>query len=68
MTEPIFFDRGRGLTVGEIAIDLRVSPMTVYRLVNTGELPATRVGRSTRVARVDLDTYLASHRITQVQP
>ena len=38
------------LTVGEVAAILRVSKMTVYRLVHTGELEAVRVGRSYRVS------------------
>ena len=37
------------LTVAEVAALMRVSKMTVYRLVNNGELPAVRVGRSFRV-------------------
>lgn len=46
------------LTVAEVADMLRVSTMTVYRLIRTGELPAVRVGRSYRVKSADLDTYL----------
>ena len=38
---------------------LRVSNMTVYRLINAGELPAVRIGRSFRVREEDLDRYLA---------
>ena len=38
-------------TVAEVAARLRVSKMTVYRLVHGGELPAARVGRSFRVPR-----------------
>ncbi len=34
------------LTVAEVASMMRVSKMTVYRLVHSGELPAVRVGRS----------------------
>ncbi len=34
------------LTVAEVATKMRVSKMTVYRLVHNGELPAVRVGRS----------------------
>ena len=34
------------LTVAEVATVMRVSKMTVYRLVHSGELPAVRVGRS----------------------
>ena len=37
------------LTVAEVAAMMRVSKMTVYRLVHAGELPAVRVGRSFRV-------------------
>ncbi len=37
------------LTVAEVATVMRVSKMTVYRLVHNGELPAVRVGRSFRV-------------------
>lgn len=37
------------LTVGEVADVMRVSKMTVYRLIHAGELPAIRVGKSFRV-------------------
>lgn len=37
------------LTVAEVAELMRVSKMTVYRLVHAGELPAVRFGRSYRV-------------------
>ena len=33
------------LTVAEVASIMRVSKMTVYRMVHAGELPAIRVGR-----------------------
>ena len=36
-------------TVAEVADLMRVSKMTVYRLVHSGELPAVRFGRSYRV-------------------
>ena len=39
----------RFLTVAEVAALMRVSKMTVYRLVHAGELPAVRFGRSYRV-------------------
>ena len=41
--------RAQFLTVAEVAALMRVSKMTVYRLVHNGELPAVRVGRSFRV-------------------
>ena len=46
------------LTIAEVATMMRVSKMTVYRLVHSGELPAVRVGRSFRVPESDVDEYL----------
>lgn len=48
------------LTVAEVADVMRVSRMTVYRLVHAGELPAVRVGKSFRVPQQALETYLKS--------
>ena len=46
------------LTIAEVAAKMRVSKMTVYRLVHDGELPAVRVGRSFRVTEDDVNEYL----------
>jgi excisionase family DNA binding protein len=46
------------LTVAEVASLMRVSKMTVYRLVHSGELPAVRVGRSFRVPEEAVRRYL----------
>ena len=43
------------LTVAEVAGRMRVSKMTVYRLVHSGELPAVRFGRSFRVQRAAVE-------------
>jgi excisionase family DNA binding protein len=48
----------RFLTVAEVAEVMRVSKMTVYRLVHSGELPAVRVGRSFRVEERAVHDYL----------
>jgi excisionase family DNA binding protein len=48
----------RFLTVAEVAAAMRVSKMTVYRLVHNGELPAVRVGRSFRVPEQAVHDYL----------
>jgi excisionase family DNA binding protein len=48
------------LTVAEVAAMMRVSKMTVYRLVHSGEMPAVRVGRSFRVREEDANAYLAN--------
>jgi len=49
----------RFVTVAEVADQLRVSNMTVYRLVQSGQLAAVRVGRSYRIREDDVDRYLA---------
>lgn len=46
------------LTVAEVAAIMRVSKMTVYRLVHSGELPSVRVGRSFRVPERAVNEYL----------
>ncbi len=46
------------LTVAEVAGMMRVSKMTVYRLVHAGELSAVRVGRSFRVPERAVQDYL----------
>jgi excisionase family DNA binding protein len=48
----------RFLTVAEVAGVMRVSKMTVYRMVHAGELPAIRVGRSFRVPEQAVHDYL----------
>ena len=46
------------LTVAEVAAVMRVSKMTVYRMVHAAELPAVRVGRSFRVPEKAVHDYL----------
>ncbi len=48
----------RLLRVGEVAGIMRVSKMTVYRLIRAGELDATRVGRGYRIWESDVSAYL----------
>ena len=50
--------RARFLTVAEVADLLRVSSMTVYRLIEAGDLRALRVGKSFRINEDDLDRFL----------
>lgn len=47
------------VTVAEVAASLRVSNMTVYRLIQSGQMAAVRVGRSYRIREADVDRYLA---------
>lgn len=57
--------RVRYLTVAEVAEVMRVSRMTVYRLVHNAELPAVRVGRSFRVPEDALNAYLEAAAVDQ---
>ena len=51
--------RATYLTVAEVAGMLRVSTMTVYRLIKAGELPAVRVGKSYRLSEDEVDRFVA---------
>ena len=53
------FTQARLLTVTEVADLLRVSRMTVYRLIKEGQMKALRVGRSYRLREDDVDEYLS---------
>ena len=56
----------RLLTVAEVAATVRVSNMTVYRLIKSGDLPALRVGKNYRIRESDVDVFL-SDRSVQVE-
>ncbi|MEA2434230.1 MAG: hypothetical protein QOG54_1687 [Actinomycetota bacterium] len=51
------------LTVGEVATVMRVSNMTVYRLIKSAQLPAIRVGKNYRIRRGDVDRYLSDRAV-----
>lgn len=53
---------GPFLTVAEVARRMRVSKMTVYRLVHSGELPANRFGRTFRVQRGAVEELIQAAR------
>lgn len=48
----------RFLKVSEVAAMLRVSKMSVYRLIHAGELEAVRFGRNFRVPEHAVNVYL----------
>ena len=54
---------GAFLTVAEVAAAMRVSTMTVYRLIKTGELAAIRVGHNYRIREDDLERYLTARSV-----
>jgi excisionase family DNA binding protein len=50
----------RFLTASEAAERMRVSKMTVYRLIRAGKIPAVQIGKAYRVREDDLERYLDS--------
>ena len=42
---------------------MRVSNMTVYRLIKAGQLAAIRVGKNYRIRRSDVDRYLTERSV-----
>jgi len=58
------------LTVNEVAGILRVSNMTVYRLLKSGQIPAIRVGKNYRIKESDVNDYLdrGTQRIEKPEP
>ena len=45
------------LTPKEVMEELAIGKITLYRLLNSGELPAFRIGKLWRVRRVDLESW-----------
>ena len=56
------------LTVQDIADLLKVNQQTVRNWIDTGRLPAVRIGRRIRVRRVDLDRLLAEGTTVAPEP
>jgi excisionase family DNA binding protein len=51
------------LTVAEVAEAMRVSNMTVYRLIRAGQLPAVRVGKNYRIRESALHLFLSERSV-----
>jgi excisionase family DNA binding protein len=51
------------LTVSEVADLMRVSNMTVYRLIKSGQLKALRVGKNYRIRESEVDRYLSDRSV-----
>lgn len=49
------------LTPAEVAKTLRVSRMTVYRMMHSGDLPSMQFGRSFRIPTEAVQTYISEH-------
>lgn len=50
-------------TVKTLAERLAVTPITVYRLVDRGKLPAVRIGKSIRFNPQAIDAFLETVRV-----
>jgi excisionase family DNA binding protein len=50
-------------TVKEVERILRRKRRYIYKLVQSGELPARREGKEIRIAKVDLEAYIERTRI-----
>ena len=61
MAQPQFEDLL--LTVDEVAQVMRVSNMTVYRLIKSGQMAAIRVGKNYRIRRRDVERYLSDRAV-----
>lgn len=57
----------RLLTVVEVAALMRVSNMTVYRLIKGGYLAAIRVGKNYRIRESDVNRYLSDRAVRIVE-
>ncbi len=56
------------LTVAEVALAMRVSKMTVYRLLHAGDLPSIRFGKSYRVSEQGMEEYLIAGQHAAISP
>ncbi len=51
------------ITIADAAIYLTMSEVSIRRAVRDGALPYIRLGRAARIALIDLDAYMAAHRV-----
>jgi len=50
------------LTVKQVISILQVSRRTMYRMIDSGKLPAYKLDRDWRIAKEDMDQFLAERR------
>jgi excisionase family DNA binding protein len=56
------------LTPQEVADLLKVTRRTVYRWIESGELPVIRFGSAYRITESDLEDFIRRHRTVQAPP
>lgn len=49
------------LTIRDVQMYLGVGERTIYRLIQSGELPAFRIGKLWRIKRKELEKYCENH-------
>ena len=54
------------LTAAEVASELRISRMTVSRLIQQDQLAAVRVGNSLRISRNELASFIVRNATSKV--
>ena len=57
-------DQDQYLTALQVAQEMGVSDQTVYNWIREKRLPATKIARSVRVRRSDLERMIAAHSTT----
>jgi excisionase family DNA binding protein len=57
-------DQDQYLTALQVAQEMGVSDQTVYNWIREKRLPATKIARSVRVRRADLERMIAAHSTT----
>jgi len=53
------------LTVAQSAEILQLNPMTILRWIKAGKLPASKIGKSYRIASAVLRKYLSDRKVTK---
>ena len=56
------------LTTDQVLAYLRVDLRTVYRLIETGKIPAVKVGRQWRFRETEIDVWLERERSHSIPP
>ena len=46
------------MTIGEVAVYLKVTERTIYRLAGAKQIPAFKVGGSWRFSKADIDAWI----------
>lgn len=53
------------MTIEQVADFLQLNYYTVYRMVTSGKIPASKIGRNWRIMRKDILRYLEDQKMTK---